>query len=231
MTGGQRRTAARVLLAAFAVAGAVHLVALAVGLPVAEHASKPALMLLLAAYAATAADRVPRLLAAALLFGAAGDSLLEFGADTAFLAGMGCFAAGHVCYVTLFTRHGAFADLRRAAAPIAVYGVLWAVLVGCLWPGLGGLRIPVAAYSLLLTGTAVSSAGLGVRAGAGGALFLFSDGLIAADLADWPHLPGQDLWVMATYLAAQYLLTSAALRLPPAGPLPVPSPGPRTAVI
>ncbi|WP_055585210.1 lysoplasmalogenase [Peterkaempfera griseoplana] len=222
--------AARVLLLAFAAAGTVHLMALAAGVPALAHASKPALMLLLAAHAATAEDRFPRLLATALLFGAAGDTLLESGADTAFLAGMGCFAAGHVCYVALFTRHGAFADRRRAAVPIAAYGILWVALIASLWPGLGGLRIPVAAYSLLLTATAASSAGLGLRAGAGGALFLLSDGLIAAGLADWPQPPGRDLWVMGTYLAAQYLLTSAALRLPPPGPAAVRSPGARPAV-
>jgi hypothetical protein len=43
-------------------------------------------------------------------------------------------------------------------------------------------------------------------------LFLLSDGLIAAGLADWPRPPVPQFWIMATYVAAQYLLTTGLLR-------------------
>ncbi|WP_432942654.1 hypothetical protein ACQPXM_37070 [Kribbella sp. CA-253562] len=43
--------------------------------------------------------------------------------------------------------------------------------------------VPVAAYSLMLTATAVTSAWSGGRSAAGGALFLASDSLIGARLA------------------------------------------------
>ncbi|GGZ34313.1 hypothetical protein GCM10010365_64050 [Streptomyces poonensis] len=52
---------------------------------------------------------------------------------------------------------------------------------------------------------------LGPVAALGGFLFLLSDTLIATGVAEWPRLPRPDLWVMLTYLAAQYLLARGAL--------------------
>ena len=98
------------------------------------------------------------------------------------------------------------------AASVAAYATAWAGLVGQLWPDLGELKVPVAGYSLLLTSTAVTSAGLGWRTGLGGALFLLSDTLIATQLAKWRELPGHQFWIMATYVLAQYLLASGILR-------------------
>ncbi|GJF27306.1 hypothetical protein KNE206_00060 [Kitasatospora sp. NE20-6] len=212
MTATGRLRAARGLLAAFAAASAAHVGAIAAGATVLQHVTKPALMPLLAAWTLAAAPRAPRLLVPALLASTAGDVLLQVGGDTAFLAGMGSFAAAHVCYVTMFAKLGAFGDRRRSLLVAAGYATAWAVLITQLWPGLGGLQVPVAAYSLLLASTAVSSAGLGLWTGVGGGLFLLSDTLIAARLADWTPLPGQDLWVMATYCVAQYLLARGAVR-------------------
>lgn len=153
-----------------------------------------------------------RLLVPALLASAAGDALLQVDNEAAFLAGMGSFAAAHVCYVTMFAQQGALTDRRRAALVSAAYATAWVVLIGRLWPGLGPLQVPVAGYSLLLASTAVTSAGLGLRAGLGGGLFLLSDTLIATRLAGWRELPGHEFWIMSTYVAAQYLLATAALR-------------------
>jgi uncharacterized membrane protein YhhN len=125
---------------------------------------------------------------------------------------MGGFAAAHVCYITMFSKQGALTNRRRLAIVAAGYAAAWAVLISQLWPGLGGLQVPVACYSLLLTSTAVTSAGLGLRAGLGGGLFLLSDTLIATRLAGWRALPGHEFWIMATYVVAQYLLATAALR-------------------
>ena len=144
------------------------------------------------------------------LFSALGDIALEF--DGLFIVGMGFFAAAHVCYVTFFLRSGAAACLRRRWYIAVGYAVVWAALVALLWSGLGELQIPVAAYSLLLTGTAALSAGLGWRTGVGGALFFVSDGLIALRLADLPQPPMPSMWIMSTYIAAQYLLASGTVR-------------------
>jgi len=102
--------------------------------------------------------------------------------------------------------------LRRRWPITALYVATWAALIVLLWPGLGALRIPVALYALLLTGTAATSAGFGLRTGLGGLLFFVSDGLISLRLADLPQPPLADLWIMSTYIAAQYLLASGVLR-------------------
>ncbi|GGT66471.1 MULTISPECIES: lysoplasmalogenase [Streptomyces] len=202
---GPSTALSRVLLAAFLLAGAADLVSLLAGADLGHRIAKPLLMPLLAAYAATRG--APKPLLAALLLGWGGDVFLLLDADWAFLVGMGSFAAGHVCYLVLF---------GRRSTPVLLglgYGVALVTTVALLWPDLPAeLRVPVAGYSLLLTAMAYRSSALGPAAGAGGALFLLSDTLIATGVADWPQLPAPDFWIMLTYLAAQYLLTRGVLK-------------------
>jgi uncharacterized membrane protein YhhN len=202
------------LLGLFAVATLADLVSLAVGFEPGHTVAKPLLMPLLAAYAG--ARGAPRLLLAALLFGWGGDVLLLSDADPAFLAGMASFAAGHVCYIALFLRHGAPHARGRLLAP--AYAVALAATVALLWPDLpADLRVPVACYSTLLTAMAYGAATrLGPRAAVGGALFMLSDTLIATGVAHWPQPPRPNLWIMLTYAAAQFLLVRGALDERPA---------------
>ncbi|ULR49699.1 lysoplasmalogenase [Streptomyces deccanensis] len=222
-----RRDRGAVLLVAFGVAVGVDLASLAVGFDAGHLAAKPLLMPLLAAYAYTRG--APRPLIAALLFGWGGDVLLLSDAEPAFLAGMGSFAVGHVCYLVLFGGPGVSAGPAAPVGPTGpgrsgrpsyrarvAFGVAYAlalvVAVASLWPGLpADLRLPVAGYSALLTTMAWAAARLGSVAGLGGALFVVSDMLIATGVAEWPQPPRPDLWIMLTYLAAQYLLTRGAL--------------------
>ncbi|WP_405642512.1 lysoplasmalogenase [Streptomyces sp. NBC_00019] len=199
----------RLLAGAFALAAVVDLVSLAAGWDVGHTVAKPLLMPLLAAYAASRG--APRLLIAALLCGWGGDTLLLFDAESAFLAGMGCFAAGHICYLALFRAYG---EARARSAFLAPgYAVVLVISVALLWPGLpADLRVPVAGYSLLLTAMAYAAATrLGLLAGLGGALFVLSDSLIATGVAKWPQPPRPDLWIMLTYIAAQSLLVTGVL--------------------
>ncbi|MFJ3668743.1 lysoplasmalogenase [Streptomyces sp. NPDC090106] len=194
---------------AFAAVAAVDLLALAVGWNPGHTAAKPLLMPLLAAHAALSG--APRLLVAALLCGWGGDTFLLLDADPAFLAGMACFAAGHVCYLALFRTYGpAHARARHLAAG---YALVLAGTVALLWPDLpAGLRVPVAVYSALLTAMACAAAvRVGPLAGLGGALFLLSDTLIATGVAEWPQPPRPDLWIMLTYVVAQFLLVTGTL--------------------
>ncbi|GAA1131843.1 MULTISPECIES: lysoplasmalogenase [Streptomyces violaceusniger group] len=200
--------ATTVLRALFALLTGVHLGALLVDATTVVHLTKPALMPVLAVWALARGGPWP--LPAALLCGCGGDVLLQIGGETAFLAGMGCFAAGHLCYLTLFARAG-----RRRTAPWAAagYGAAWLGTVALLWPGLAAhLRLPLAGYSLLLTVMALAALGAGPWTGLGGALFMLSDTLIAAGLADWPRPPVPQFWTMATYTAAQWLLMAGATR-------------------
>ncbi|MFD4373246.1 lysoplasmalogenase [Streptomyces sp. NPDC058486] len=215
-------TLSRTLLGAFGLAAAADLGSLLAGADTGHLVAKPLLMPLLAAYAATRG--APRLLVVALLFGWGGDVFLLFDADWAFLVGMGSFALGHVCYLTLFGRR------RTSPALGAAYALALVGTVVALWPDLPAeLRIPVAGYSLLLTAMAYRASALGVLAGTGGALFLLSDTLIATGIADWPQLPVPDFWVMLTYIAAQVLLTAGVLAARPAAGAPAAG-GPATAM-
>ncbi|MGP4089595.1 lysoplasmalogenase, partial [Streptomyces sp. KR55] len=184
----------RILLAAFGSAALVDLASLAVGFEPGHTVAKPLLMPMLAAWAALRG--APRLLVVALLFGWGGDVLLLSDAEPAFLAGMASFAAGHVCYLVLFRRCRTTAP--RARGRLLAFGYAGALLttVALLWPDLpADLRVPVAAYSALLTAMAYGAADrLGLVAGAGGALFTLPNTLIATGVDDWPQPPRPEFW-------------------------------------
>ncbi|MFE7462129.1 lysoplasmalogenase [Streptomyces sp. NPDC057554] len=203
---------ARPLLLAFLLAAAVDLAGLLAGLDTVHLVAKPLLMPLLAGYAAVRGG--PRLLVVALLFGWGGDVFLLADNDLAFLLGMGSFALGHVCYLTLFGRDRDRDGGRARASLVTAIGyvLVLAVFLVLIWSDLPAeLRVPVAGYSVLLTAMAWRAGVLGRYAAAGGALFLLSDALIATGIAEWPRLPAPDFWVMLTYIAAQLLLALGVL--------------------
>lgn len=221
--------AAGPLLWIFAALALAHLGALLGGVTAVAQFTKPALMPVLTGYALARGG--PPLLAGALLFGCGGDTFLQIGGDLAFLVGMGSFAAGHVCYLLLFVRHGTAPGggrPGRTPALAAGYGAVLAVTVVLLWPDLPAeLRIPVAGYSLLLTAMAFGALRAGWLAALGGLLFLLSDTLIASGIAHWPQLPLPQFWIMFTYAAAQYALAEGVLRTlrdPARRPAPRPAP-------
>ncbi len=190
----------------FFVLGAAHILALIAEISVAEFVTKALLMPVLAWWLHQRGG--PGLMVAGLLLSTGGDVALEF--DGFFIVGMLFFAAAHVCYVVFFARSRK-AEGRLRWTILGSFGVMWAVGVVILWPGLGSLQIPVAVYSLLLTATAATAALYGVRTGIGGALFLVSDLLIGLSITD-TEVPMHGVLVMATYMAAQYLLASGTLR-------------------
>ncbi len=185
-------------LTAYWSAAAVHVAAVALDVKILKQASKFTLMPLLLSWTRT--QQAHPLLQAALLASAAGDLLLE----TRFeLAGMAAFAAAHACYLAFFLGEPG----PRSWRVLAVYAALWAALIAALSPGLGNQKIPVAAYALLLTATAVVARWHSPRAGFGGLLFLISDALIALRMSG-RDFPGRGALTMSTYAAGQYFLTS-----------------------
>jgi uncharacterized membrane protein YhhN len=209
------RARAQALAGLYAALGAANCAAAARRNRAAEWATKPLLMPVLAGFALAAADgreEDMRLPAAAMALSGAGDIALlaAESAERWFVPGMGAFAAAHACYITALARSGAARGVRPRVA--AGYAALWAVLIVALWRNLGGLRVPVAAYSLLLVSMAVLASGRNRAAAAGGALFVVSDALIACGLAGINAVPGQESAVMPTYVAAQFLLAAGFLR-------------------
>ncbi|NEA36747.1 lysoplasmalogenase [Streptomyces sp. SID13031] len=188
-------------LAAYWGATVVQVAAVAFDIKVLKQASKVTLMPLLLSWT-RAQDDIPPLIQAALLASAAGDLLLETDLQ---LAGIAAFAAAHACYLAVYLSKPG----ERSWRVLAAYGALWAALIALLSRDLGSQRVPVAAYALLLTATAVASKWHGPRSGLGGALFLVSDALIAMRLAG-RDFPGRGALVMSTYATGQYLLASGA---------------------
>ncbi|WP_371402586.1 lysoplasmalogenase [Kribbella sp. NBC_00662] len=188
----------RRVLAGFWGATVVQVAAVAFDVNILKQASKVTLMPLLWQWSRT--QDAPPMIQAALLAAAAGDLLLETDAQ---LAGMAAFAAAHACYLAVFLANPA----QRSWRVLAAYAALWAALIAVLSPGLGGRRVPVAAYALLLTATAVASRWHNSRSGVGGALFLVSDALIALRMSG-RDFPGRGALTMSTYAVGQYLLTS-----------------------
>jgi uncharacterized membrane protein YhhN len=209
----QSRTA-KLLLGTFAAVGAVDVALAAVDPEMsARWATKPLLMPLLAAYVwkSTSKSKERNLLLGALAGGFTGDVGLLTGNDTLFMAGMGGFAAGHLCYLKLFKDAGAFDGMRKRIP--AGYAAAWAASMGLLWTGLpGDLKGPLVGYSLLLTTMAAAATGVDRRTAVGGAAFLVSDMVIALDLAGRDLVPDQGAAIMPLYVLAQLMIVQHWLK-------------------
>ena len=148
----------------------------------------------------------------------AGDVALIATAPAAFTAGLGCFLAGHLAWVGALRARGGGGQLRRRPLLGVPLVAAHAGLNAVLWPRTGRDRLPVLAYSTVLTAMALVAVDSGdPAAAAGGALFMVSDSLIALDRFAHLRLPAHEGWVMATYTAAQWLLSSGGKAGPPVG--------------
>ncbi|MFC6236254.1 lysoplasmalogenase [Longivirga aurantiaca] len=198
----------RGVFAAFVAVCAVNVVAVGVGLEPVATATKPFIVGLLLVWAWLATDRrPPRLLMAGLAFALLGDVLFELPGTLAFLAGIVAFLVMQVCYIRGFLRLGAGAWLRDRPVVVVGWALLWVALNVALGPLLGELRWPITVYSLALVAMAACALATGSRlVGVGGVLFLVSDLLIGLRAAD-VSIPASGVLVMATYAAAQVLIT------------------------
>lgn len=198
----------------YIVLAIVHVVALALQSPLAPP-TKLTLMPLLAVPVLAAAPRLrPRvtiaLLLAALLFSWLGD-----GAGTFFPGGpelplmLLFFGIAHIAYIVLFLRH---TRERRMPWWTLVYAAWWVGMLVTLGPHTGGLFFAVAAYGLVLAGTAATAARGNPVIALGGAFFLLSDSILAFRL----FLEGMPAWtspaVMLTYTLGQGLIVAGAIR-------------------
>ncbi|MFK4763014.1 lysoplasmalogenase family protein [Microbacterium sp. ZW T5_45] len=150
------------------------------------------------------------LLLAALLFSWLGDSAGTLFPDAPELPLMlGFFGIAHIIYIALFIRHLA---RRRLPWWTLIYGLWWIGMLSFLGPHVGGLLLAVAAYGLVLAGTAASAARTVPLVAVGGAFFLTSDTILAIRLFLPNALPD---WsspaVMLTYTLGQGLIVAGAL--------------------
>jgi len=152
----------------------------------------------------------------ALGFSAIGDSFLgvrqlgPLNPKQLFLFGLVSFLIAHLFYVTLFVTNrapSAAGSSRRLACAAVVITAVATLFV--LWHGLGPMRAPVLAYSLVLTAMAITAQlsrfSNVVRFGA--LCFVASDTMLALSLFGHPFT-GSHILVWITYYAAQALITA-----------------------
>jgi uncharacterized membrane protein YhhN len=170
------------------------------GMERARRATKPLLMPLLIPGRDRATQR-------ALALGCAGDVALLGAGQAAFSAGLGSFLLGHLAWISALRGRPGARLVRRRPVLAAPYLAAWVGLNSVLWPRTGRDRLPVLAYSVALTGTALAALDTGdLRTAAGGVAFLVSDTLLALERFADLSLPGHEGWVMATYTSGQALL-------------------------
>ncbi|WP_258067172.1 lysoplasmalogenase [Arthrobacter sp. GMC3] len=120
-----------------------------------------------------------------------------------------CFGVAHLCYMRAFWRHLAVRALPWWSLVIALW---WVLLLILLWHRAGGLAMAVAAYGIVLGGTAALATRCHPVIMWGGLFFLTSDTILAfrifaADLMP-PWTSGA---VMLTYVVGQGLIVAGAL--------------------
>lgn len=152
---------------------------------------------------------------AGLLLSLVGDVALMW-PHQGFLPGLIAFLLAHLAYIAAFTRQHRF--LAQPAA-VALYAIVAAVVLSWLWPSVPApLRVPVACYVLALTAMSAQTAVVGATSRGderargralmlGGALFMTSDALLATNKFALA-LPAANLWILATYWAAQWCIAS-----------------------
>ncbi len=202
----------------YAIVSAVHVIALSLDSDLAGSTKLLLMPMLVFPVILSAAARARRplvILSIALVFSWLGDGAgaLFPGAPELPLM-LGFFGIAHLAYIVLFLGLS-----KRGRMPwwTLVYAIWWIAMIAVLGPHTGGLLLAVAAYGIVLGGTAASTARCSPLIATGGALFLLSDTILAFRLFLPEAMPA---WtspaVMLTYTLGQGLLVAGALRTLPA---------------
>lgn len=199
----------------YVVLAIIHVIALAAQSPLAAP-TKLTLMPLLALPVAAAAPRLRPRVTVGLLLTALLLSWLGDGAGSFFPGGpelplmLLFFGFAHVVYIVVFLR---FAAVRRLPWWALLYAAWWIGMLAAVGPHVGNLLFAVAAYGLVLAGTAATSARGNAVVATGGAFFLASDSILAFRLFLPDAMPA---WtspaVMLTYTLGQGLIIAGVIR-------------------
>jgi uncharacterized membrane protein YhhN len=187
---------------------------------------KPLICLILAGYLLSntrLGGNFSKLIFAGLLFSLVGDIALIFAGKggTCFLVGLGAFLCAHLCYALAFFRDYKYnpeASKKIGHAMVVIMAVFTLGFYLWLSPYLNEMKMPVLAYMIIISLMATMAA---YRYGrvkmpsfqlifAGAIFFVISDSLLAINLFVQPfQLSG--IFIMATYMLAQYLITMGTL--------------------
>ncbi len=188
-----------------------------------DLATKPFLMILLLLFYLTSrkpeSNLLSKLMVAALVFSWLGDILLMLQGkiDGLFIFGLVAFLIAHVCYILAY-RKARFHEVEEINKSFVRTRFVFLIFIGAaliymLYPTLEDMLIPVIIYTiviitmgifaLLRRGWTVDKSFLMVYGGA--LLFIMSDAMIGIDKFMSPLVQAR-LLIMATYIAAQYLI-------------------------
>lgn len=152
----------------------------------------------------------PLLLVGALALGATGDYFLSREGDSAFLSGLGAFAAAHVLYILLLVNLGGFTSVGE---PLVIGLLVLAIgMAIALFLKAGDLKIPVVIYVAIIATMGMAAFGLPETrnvALVAALLFIISDTVLAFELfllqekSAARRVTPYVIWV--TYFAAQFL--------------------------
>lgn len=149
---------------------------------------------------------------AGLLFSALGDILLEIPANL-FVFGLLAFLIGHINYIIAFVKRNSERQWLAGLFFYAVGGLIYYKL----YPGLGAMKIAVAAYVFVILTMAWRAfvqrnyGRYGLWAFVGAVFFVFSDSIIAFNKF---HIPIESArWlIMPSYWGAQFAIFWAAFK-------------------
>jgi uncharacterized membrane protein YhhN len=186
------------------------------GSPVQIYIFKPLTMVFIILIAVLKTKTSPAFYAFAIIVGLvcsmAGDIFLMLPSDQ-FILGLVSFLIAHLFYISAFTYRSKIRHAPWALIPFVIYGILIYVI---LFPYLGAMKLPVAAYIVVIlvmgwrawerwSQTAEKSA---LLAFIGAVLFIISDSVLALNRFREPFAVARAL-NLSTYFAAQWLIASS----------------------
>jgi uncharacterized membrane protein YhhN len=173
-------------VAAFAVMGVIGLYAIERRRRALALFFKPATTALLLLVVGAPSSSLSKLVWAGIVASVIGDAVLLRPDDTAFMVGLAFFLVAHLAYVAAFITAGAWTAWSWISVALIVPASF--LLLRMLWPRIGGLRVPVAAYATAVSAMVVAafSTLAGPLAGAplaaaGGLFFYASDSSLAVN--------------------------------------------------
>lgn len=187
---------------------------------------KPLICLVLAGYLLSntrLGGNFNKLVFAGLLLSLIGDVALIFAGTggTFFLIGLGAFLCAHILYATAFFRDYKYnpdASKTLGHVMIVVMAVFTLGFYFWLEPYLKEMKVPVMAYMLMISIMMIAAAYRYERVNevsfqlifAGAFFFIISDSLLAINMFVQPFIYS-GIFIMATYMIAQYLITMGTL--------------------
>lgn len=204
----------------------LYLVIEALDISQAKIVVKPLICMILAGYLVSntrLGGNFNKLVFAGLFFSLIGDIALIFAGKggTFFLLGLGAFLLAHISYAMAFFRDYKYNPAgSKTLGHVMVFVMAIFTIAFYFWlrPYLNEMKIPVMAYMVIISIMVITAAYRYGRVNdvsfqlifAGAIFFIISDSLLAINMFVQPFLYS-GIFIMATYMIAQYLITMGTL--------------------